>query len=431
MKVNRFLKLIVILFTTNLLVGCAYLNNCSDPSDCLDGKDIREGVSEPQKLSKDGTTIDPRDNSTVKKKKKTKKLMPTKLGKGFKPTVDVKVLWKKKVGSGIGLDDLKMQPNINNQLIYITDYTGSLFVLNIMNGKQVWSLKDKGVEYTTSPGIGSKLVLVGTGDGRLIARSKESGILKWIAKLPSEVLSRPLEAPTKIVVRSNDGSVYALDKKTGQEIWNYQKTAPKLSVRGNSNPLLVDDSVIIGWDDGRMTALDLETGKVIWNATVAVPTGQTDLERLVDIDGNPILDGADIYVCSYGSGVTSVSSLDGKINWTREISSAFSPAVGNKYIYIVDNKSVIWAFDKITGNSVWRTNDFERRSISAPLIYRNHLVVGDFDGYTHWLDAENGEQVFRKKIANEAIIDSGVTDNSIVIVTAKDGKTIALELDED
>ena len=108
-----------------------------------------------------------------------------------------------------------------------------------MNGKKVWSLKDKGIEYTTSPGIGSNLVLVGTGDGRLIARSKESGILKWIAKLPSEILSRPLEARRKIVVRSNDGSVYALDKKTGQEIWNYQKTAPKLSVRGNSNHCLL------------------------------------------------------------------------------------------------------------------------------------------------------------------------------------------------
>ena len=144
-------------------------------------------------------------------------------------------------------------------------------------------MKDKGTEYTTSPGIGSDLVLVGTSDGRVIARSKESGLLKWVAKLPSEILAKPLEGYDQIIVRSNDGSVYALDKETGQEIWNYQKTAPKLSVRGNSNPLLVDDSVIIGWDDGRMTALDLDTGKVIWNATVAVPTGQTDLERLVDI----------------------------------------------------------------------------------------------------------------------------------------------------
>ena len=323
-----------------------------------------------------------------------------------------------------------MEPSIDNQSIYITDYTGSLYALNMLNGKRLWSLKDKGTEYTTSPGIGSDLVLVGTGDGRVIARSKESGILKWVAKLPSEILAKPLEGYNQIIVRSNDGSVYALDKETGQEIWNYQKTAPKLSVRGNSNPLLVDDSVIIGWDDGRMTALDLDTGKVIWNATVAVPTGQTDLERLVDIDGDPVLDGADIYVCSYGSGVASVSSLDGKINWTREISSRYSPAVGDQNIYVVDDKSVIWAFDKITGNSVWRKNDFERRSISAPLIYKNILIVGDFDGYTHWLDTETGNQIFRKKIANEAIVARGVTDNSAIVLTAKNGKTTALEFNE-
>lgn len=420
MKITIFTKPLIIILLYCALIGCSYFGQ--------DDKDFREGVSQPQKLSKDGTTIDPRDNSTVKKKKKVKKLKPTKLTKGYKSLVDVKIVWKKKIGTGLG--DLRMEPSIDNQSIYITDYTGSLYALNMLNGKRLWSLKDKGTEYTTSPGIGSDLVLVGTGDGRVIARSKESGILKWVAKLPSEILAKPLEGYNQIIVRSNDGSVYALDKETGQEIWNYQKTAPKLSVRGNSNPLLVDDSVIIGWDDGRMTALDLDTGKVIWNATVAVPTGQTDLERLVDIDGDPVLDGADIYVCSYGSGVASVSSLDGKINWTREISSRYSPAVGDQNIYVVDDKSVIWAFDKITGNSVWRKNDFERRSISAPLIYKNILIVGDFDGYTHWLDTETGNQIFRKKIANEAIVARGVTDNSAIVLTAKNGKTTALEFNE-
>ncbi len=418
----RSTKLLIIFIIYCFPVGCAYFGQ--------DDKDLREGISQPQKLSKDGTRIDPRDNSTVKKKKKVKKLMPTKLAKGFKSQIDVNIIWKKNIGAGSGLGDLRLEPSINNQSIYITDYTGGLYALSVLNGKRIWSLKDKGTEYTTGPGIGSDLVLVGTGDGRVIARSKDSGLLKWVAKLPSEILSRPLEGYEQVIVRSNDGSVYALDKKTGQEIWNYQKTAPKLSVRGNSNPLLVDDSVIIGWDDGRMTALDLDTGKVIWNATVAVPTGQTDLERLVDIDGDPVLDGADVYVCSYGSGVTSVSSLDGKINWTREISSRYSPAVGDQNIYIVDDRSVIWAFDKITGNSVWRKNDFERRSISAPVIYKNNLIVGDFDGYTHWLDPETGNQLYRKKIANDAIVVRGVTDDSAVVLSAKNGKTIALEFNE-
>ena len=422
MKITIFTKPLIIILLYCALISCSYFGQ--------DDEDLRKGVSQPQKLSKDGTTIDPRDNSTVKKKKKVKKLKPTKLTKGFKSLVDVKTVWKKKIGTGLGLGDLRLEPSIDNESIYFTDYSGSLYALNMLNGKRLWSLKDKGTEYTTSPGIGSDLVLVGTSDGRIIARSKESGLLKWVAKLPSEILAKPLEGYDQIIVRSNDGSVYALDKETGQEIWNYQKTAPKLSVRGNSNPLLVDDSVIIGWDDGRMTALDLDTGKVIWNATVAVPTGQTDLERLVDIDGDPVLDGADIYVCSYGSGVTSVSSLDGKINWTREISSRYSPAVGDQNIYVVDDKSVIWAFNKITGNSVWRKNDFERRSISAPLIYKNILIVGDFDGYTHWLDTETGNQVFRKKIANEAIVARGVTDNSAIVLTAKNGKTTALEFNE-
>ena len=79
MNVNGFIKILIMVLTANLFVGCASLNDCTDLSDCLSGKDIREGVSEPQKLSKDGTTIDPRDNTTVQKKKKAKKLKPAKL----------------------------------------------------------------------------------------------------------------------------------------------------------------------------------------------------------------------------------------------------------------------------------------------------------------------------------------------------------------
>ena len=429
MKNSVFIKLLTIMILA-LLAGCSYLNDCSNLSDCLSGKDLREGVSEPKKLSKDGTVIDPRDNARVKKNKTTK-LKPSKLTRKFKPKIDVNILWRKKIGNGVGLSDLKMGPSINNQLLYVSDYTGSIFVVELQSGKRVWSLRDRNTEYTSSPGIGDRLVLVGTGNGRVIARAKDSGTLKWVARLPSEVLSRPLETERQVIARSNDGSVYALDKNTGQEIWNFQKTAPKLSVRGNSNPLLVDDSVVIGWDDGRMTALDLEVGKTIWNATVAVPTGQTDLERMVDIDGNPVLDGADIYVSSYSSGVTSVSSLDGKINWTREISSSFSPAVGREHVYVIDDKSVIWAFDKTTGNSVWRKDEFERRRISPPVIYKNFLVIGDFDGYTHWLDIKSGVQVYRKKIANQAISVHGVTDEAIIVLISDDGKAIALELNEE
>ena len=414
-------RIVLYLVGLTLLTGCSSFGNGD--------KSLKEGISEPQKLSKDGTSIDPRDNTRIKKKKKIK-LKPSKLERKFKSTVDIFVLWKKKIGKGMGNGKIEMEPNINNEKVYINDYTGALYVIDLLSGKKIWSLKDKNVEYTSSPGLGENLVIVGTGEGKLIAREKESGTLRWVSKLPSEVLSKPLETETFVIARSNDGSVHALDKKNGQEIWNFQKTAPKLSVRGNSNPLRVDDSVVIGWDDGRMTALDLETGKIIWNATVAVPTGQTDLERMVDIDGNLILDGADIYICSYGTGVTSVSSLDGKINWNREISSPFSPAVGADYVYVVDEKSIIWAFDKVTGNSVWKKSNFERRTLSPPLIYKNFLIVGDFDGYTHWLDSKTGEQVYRKKIANEAIRVSGATDNAIVVLTAQDGKTVALEFNE-
>ena len=358
----------------------------------------------------------------------SKKNEPSKLRKNFSSSLTVKTLWKKRLGSGLDDYYLKLRPTIEGEHLYITDRDGGLFNVDLKSGKVHWKVKDKNVEYTSPAGLGDEMILVGTGDGRLIAREIESGTLRWIVKTSSEILAAPSAYKGITVVRSADGAVLALDSKTGSEIWNYRREAPRLTLRGNSRSLISNNVVFSALDNGRLLALDLKLGNIVWNKAITVPSGVTDLERMVDLDGDPLITDEFIYVSGFQGGVTALSKVDGQIIWARQISSYNGLARGDRKIFIVDEASVIWALNEEDGISVWKQTELERRFITDPVFFNNHIIVGDFEGYVHWLSAETGEIVNRTRLDRNSILAPAAVSDDIVVLRSSSGKTIAMTL---
>ena len=362
------------------------------------------------------------------KEDQRKKNEPSELKKNFSPSIEVKTLWKKRFGAGLDEYYLKLRPSVKGENLFITDHGGELINVDLKSGKVHWKIKDKNVEYTSSAGLGDEMILVGTGDGRLIAREIESGSLKWIVRTSSEILAAPSAYKGITVVRSADGSVQALDSKTGSEIWNYRREAPRLTLRGNSRSLISDNVVFSALDNGRLVALDLRLGNMVWNKAITVPSGVTDLERMVDLDGDPIITEELIYISSFQGGVTALSKVDGQIIWSRQISSYNGLARGDRKIFIVDESSVIWALNEEDGISVWKQSELERRFVTDPVFFNNYIIVGDLEGYVHWISAETGEIVNRIRLDKNSILAPAVASKDIVVIRSSSGKTIAMTL---
>ncbi len=362
------------------------------------------------------------------KEDQSKKSEPSKLKKNFSSSLTVKTLWKKKLGSGLDDYYLKLGPNIEGENLYITDRDGYLFNVGLKSGKLHWKVKDKNVEYTSSAGLGDGMILVGTGDGRLIAREIESGTLRWIVQTSSEILAAPSAHKGITVVRSADGAVQALDSQTGSEVWNYRREAPRLTLRGNSRSLISDNVVFSALDNGRLIALDLKLGNMVWNKAITVPSGVTDLERMVDLDGDPLITEDFVYVSSFQGGVTALSKVNGQIIWARQISSYNTLARGGRKIFVVDEDSAIWALNEEDGISVWKQSELEKRFITAPVFFNNYIIVGDFEGYVHWLSAETGEIVNRIRLDRNSIVAPAAASDDIVVIRSVSGKTIAMTL---
>ncbi|MEJ2360273.1 MAG: outer membrane protein assembly factor BamB [Gammaproteobacteria bacterium] len=310
----------------------------------------------------------------------------------------IKRVWQHDFGEGAGENYLKLYPVLDNNTLYNLDYKGQVTAFNIKEHSVLWQV-NLGLPASTAMTLDNNLLFFGTSDGGVVAIDKKDGHVVWRAQVSSEVLSPPQVAKGYVVVRCVNGMMYALSRKDGKQVWSLEETTPALTLRGTSTPVISGDIIISGFDNGRLLAINLQTGKILWSTVISIPRGRTDLERMVDIDANPIVVNGDVvYAVSYQGRLAAVQLGSGRILWTRDIDSYNGMAVDDYRIYLVDDQSRIWALDRQNGATLWKTNLLIRRSLTRPQLQNQYLIVADFDGFIHWLRRDNGKLVARVRM---------------------------------
>ena len=344
----------------------------------------------------------------------------------FEARMQVEKLWSDRIGKGSDKQYLKLTPAVFGERLLVADRYGHLVATTLSSGKQEWEIHDQDVQYTGGPGGGDGLLLMGTGDGRVIAREADTGKVRWVAKVSSEVLAAPTAGNGVTVARTGDGRLYGLNSATGAEMWVYERTVPILTLRGVAPPVIDADLAMAGFDNGRFAAISLKSGKMVWESPLAVPTGRSDLERMVDVDASPVVVGTMAYVSSFQGAVAALSIADGKILWTREVSSYEELSVGDERVYVTDDKGLIWALEAKTGKSLWKQEALANRFVTAPIFFQGHVVVADFEGYVHWLDAATGEFEYRERVTKDRIIAPAINAGSILLIYSTTGQLVAM-----
>ena len=344
----------------------------------------------------------------------------------FEAKFQIEKLWSDRIGKGSDEQYLKLTPTVIGEHLLVADRYGHLVATTLTSGKQEWEIHDKDVQYTGGPGGGDGLVLMGTGDGRLIAREADTGKVRWVAKVSSEVLAAPTAGSGVTVARTGDGRLYGLNSTTGAEMWVYERSVPTLTLRGVAPPVIDNDLVMAGFDNGRFAAVNLKSGKMVWESPLAIPTGRSDLERMVDVDAAPVVVGTVVYVSSFQGNVAALSITDGKILWTREISSYEELSVGDERVYVTDDKGSIWALEARTGKSVWKQEALANRFVTAAIFFQGHVVVADFEGYVHWLDAATGDFESRQQVTKDRIIAPAINAGSVLLSYSSTGQLVAM-----
>lgn len=322
----------------------------------------------------------------------------------FDSTIEVEKVWSGRYGKGVDELYIQLIPEPYGGAVFTADRDGRMIALDANTGDETWSERSKKLRISGGPGAGDNLVYAGTSDAEVIARDAETGEEKWISMVSSEVLAPPRSAGGTVVVRTGDGKLFGLDSTTGKRRWVYDRTIPVLTLRGTGTPVIYGAVVIAGFDNGRLVALDLATGKQEWETRLAVPSGRSDLERMVDVDAEPTIADDTAYVASFQASVAAVSVFDGQLEWTREISSYSNLAVDHSQVYVTDDRGYVWALDRGNGTSIWKQEGLRARGVSGPAVIGDYVVVGDFEGYLHWINRETGDFVHRIRLDDERIL---------------------------
>lgn len=345
----------------------------------------------------------------------------------YTPEIQLEVLWKESVGVGSEEQSLKLVPAVGAGKVVAADREGLVEARKLSDGELLWEAETE-FHFSGGPGLGAGTVILGTSDAEVVALNSESGDILWKALVSSEVLSVPVVSAGIVVVRTTDGSITALNEKTGKMLWNYVRSVPALSIRGTSSPIIVEDNVISGEDSGKLMALRLTDGKFSWETSVALPKGRSEIERLVDLDVDPLESGGVIYVASYHGGIGAVSELDGDVLWRKEdISSSSGMSSDGDYLYLSNTESHVMQLDHRTGSPLWKQKDLQNRKLTAPVAYNHYVVTGDFEGYVHWLSTNDGRQLGNIQITEGPIDAKPVVVDDTVIIYAKDGTLAAVK----
>jgi len=346
----------------------------------------------------------------------------------FSPTLDVRTLWSTQVGVGSDGQLVKLVPAVAEGRVFAADRRGRVVAVDAASGKRLWEA-DTEAPISAGPGIGEGLVLVGTSEGEILALNQENGAIAWRAPVSSEVLAVPQAAAGIVVVATMDGKVTGLDAATGARRWIHDRSVPLLTLRGASTPLLTRSQVISGFASGKLAALDLQDGRLQWEATVAVPRGRSEVERLADISADPVLVGGVVFVVSFQGRIAAVAADSGRIGWARDFSSYTGLAADWDQVYVVDDQSQVWALDTRNGASVWRQDKLRARGVTAPAVSGPAVVVGDFEGYLHWLGRDDGEFMARVRVDDNGVVMPPVVAEDVIYVLGKGGSLKALKIE--
>jgi outer membrane protein assembly factor BamB len=335
----------------------------------------------------------------------------------FAASASVQSLWTNGVGEGEKRLGVRQHPVVFEGRLYSADVEGRVVALDASSGRQLWQT-DTDLRLTGGPGIGDGTLVVGSLDGDVVALNPETGTERWRSRVSSEVISTPAVGGGIAVVRSNDGRLFGFSITDGERRWVYDRGLPTLTLRGNGAPIIHQGAVFIGYDNGQVVALRLEDGIQAWEQSVAVGEGRTEIDRMTDVDGEMVIDGAIAYAAAYKGQVLAISIDSGRPLWNRELSSYSGIAAAGDRLLVSDDRGTVWALDRATGSALWKQDVLAHRWLTTPAVQGDYAVVGDIEGYLHWLKLEDGALASRERLGNDPIrATPQVSDNVLYAVT--------------
>ncbi|MFK8015922.1 MAG: outer membrane protein assembly factor BamB [Gammaproteobacteria bacterium] len=343
----------------------------------------------------------------------------------FDATTKVDKVWDAGLGGDAKGLRLGLVPASNGARVFAASFEGQVEAYDAITGTRVWRT-DTDLPLTGGPGVGRDRIAAGSSEGDLITLAIEDGTVLWQKKIGSEILAAPAFTSDKVIVRTGDGRLIAYNADDGEQLWEVTKRVQGLTLRGNSVPVVSGERVISGFDDGTLASVNVADGVVAWERPTSERRGRTEFDRLADVDGRVAVIGEDVFAVGFQGTAALLSASTGTPVWRQDISSHQSVALDWNRVYMTRADDTVIALNRASGVIVWEQSALSLRGVTGPAVIGSLVVVGDFDGYVHFMDAATGEFVARKRVASGPMIASPLVVGDVLLTLGTDGSLTAL-----
>jgi outer membrane protein assembly factor BamB len=338
-------------------------------------------------------------------------------------------IWNVSVGDGQGDIFNRLTPAISDDVIYVAATDGTVESRNLSNGKLIWEVELEDQVLFGAVGISDTSVLLGSASGDVISLDKNTGEQQWSVNVGGEVLAAPQADASRVFVQTLDGQLVGLNSEDGARLWSYRNTVPVLTIRGTSTPMVFRSSVLAGFANGNVISFDAESGAVQWSARVAIPKGNSEIERIVDVDGRLLLVDGLLYAVSYQGQIVAIDPNSGTRVWANDASSHVGMSEGFGNIYVSGQDGSVTAYEKNGRDVRWAQTILARRKLSGSVTMGSYVVVGDYDGYMHALSQVDGHMVARTRLDSAGIRADLLIADGMLIAYGNSGKLAAYKLE--
>ena len=301
----------------------------------------------------------------------------------------------------------------DGQVIYINS-SGYISSVDFETGKLNWSRYTEDV-VSTGVDVNFKIISYGTLDGKLVALSSQDGEEIWRSNTSSESLSPPANSGSHMIMQTIDGRITGYNSKTGERDWFHQTVLPSLTLRGTSRPFIEQGFIFTGFAGGKVAMIYPDSGAIRLELPITLNEGKSELERIVDIDGKPVIIEDLLISASYQGNITAINLRDGRPAWQEEISSVKDLVTNGNRVFAVDSRDIIKAFGTATGAIIWEQENLSLRNLTSPASISNLIAVGDYEGYIHLINAQTGNFEGREKVSRSPITEIVSKENFLLV----------------
>jgi outer membrane protein assembly factor BamB len=324
-------------------------------------------------------------------------------------------------------------------LVVVGTGEGQLIAFRLHDGSRQWTYESQvpfetavtivsvpaapeGLEGDAAKLAGRELAIASSRDGALLALDVGTGKLLWRGEAGGDVRAPGVLHGTTLIVATASNRVTAVDVFTGKPRWSGGRPSPtKLTIVGHAKPLLDGNTIYAAFSDGYVMALDATTGAGRWARPFALKGGEFS-----DADADPVLVDGRLFIASYSDGVFALDPTDGHTLWSRGVPAACSLGVHGDLVLVGSGDGWLWGFRQATGALAYRTR-LQGGFVSRMEVRNGIAVFSAGDSGLVVLDAHNGRPLQANTYGSRMMSEPVWTGDDVALLSS-DGYLYELTL---